>query len=110
MFIAMNRFKIKRGSEEAFETLWKNRESHLEDTPGFVEFKLLRGPADDEGGFTLYASHTTWKTRVDFENWTKSLQFREAHKNAGKNDVQYLGHPQLETFEAVKGTLLANAV
>ena len=30
MFIAMNRFKVQKGSEEAFERVWKNRDS----TPG----------------------------------------------------------------------------
>ena len=107
MFIAMNRFKISNGSEGAFEALWKERESHLKETDGFQEFKLLRGPADEEGGFTLYASHTTWRSRAAFEAWTKSLQFRKAHANAGKSDVQYLGHPELETFETVDGTLLS---
>ena len=27
MFIAMNRFKIARGEEEAFETLWRERDA-----------------------------------------------------------------------------------
>ena len=27
MFIAMNRFKVKKGSEEAFENIWKGRDS-----------------------------------------------------------------------------------
>src|SRR5690606_28220871 len=56
MFIAMNRFKIRKGSETAFEQVWTNRESYLDSVPGFVEFHLLKGPdADDH---TLYASHT----------------------------------------------------
>ena len=29
MFIAMNRFKISIGSEEAFETIWRDRDGHL---------------------------------------------------------------------------------
>ncbi|MCY6379686.1 antibiotic biosynthesis monooxygenase family protein [Hoeflea prorocentri] len=107
MFIAMNRFKIETGSEGAFETLWKERESHLKDTAEFEEFKLLRGPVDEEGGYTLYASHTTWSSRAAFEAWTKSVSFRKAHENAGKSDIQYLGHPQLETFETVDGTFLS---
>ncbi|MGZ3349177.1 MAG: antibiotic biosynthesis monooxygenase, partial [Xanthobacteraceae bacterium] len=27
MFIAMNRFRVKKGSEEAFEEVWLNRDS-----------------------------------------------------------------------------------
>ncbi len=46
MFIAMNRFRVAKGSEEAFEQVWMSRDSHLDKVPGFVEFHLLRGPRD----------------------------------------------------------------
>jgi len=58
MFIAMNRFKVKTGSEHDFEQVWLGRETHLEDVPGFIEFHLLKGPEQD--GHVLYASHSTW--------------------------------------------------
>ena len=32
----MNRFLIKNGKEELFEEIWKSRETHLEETPGFL--------------------------------------------------------------------------
>ena len=41
MFIAMNRFKIVRGSETDFEGVWKSRDSHLDKVPGFLSFNLL---------------------------------------------------------------------
>ncbi len=58
MFIAMNRFRVKKGEEENFETVWKQRDSFLNEVPGFKEFQLLRGPAADD--HTLYASHAVW--------------------------------------------------
>ena len=99
MFIAMNRFKIVPGEEAAFEEVWRTRDRHLTDVPGFVEFKLLKGPAADD--HTLYASHTIWKSRAAFEAWTKSENFRKAHANAGDNRKLYLGHPEFEGFEPV---------
>jgi len=42
MFIAMNRFKVIRGCETAFEQVWLSRDSHLDKVPGFVEFHLPR--------------------------------------------------------------------
>jgi heme-degrading monooxygenase HmoA len=55
MFIAMNRFKVIKGSEAAFENVWLSRDSHLEKVPGFVEFHLLRGPeAEDHTLYALY--------------------------------------------------------
>jgi hypothetical protein len=41
MFIAMNRFRVAKGFEAAFEQVWISRDSHLEKVPGFIEFNLL---------------------------------------------------------------------
>ena len=87
--------KVKKEGCQQFEETWKNRESHLKDTPGFIRFALLRG--DEEGGQSLsvlrlvfyfsspvcqiyiirlvagdYISQTTWGSRKDFQNWTQS--------------------------------------
>ena len=97
MYIAMNRFRVKKGSEDAFEQVWLNREIHLDRVPGFVEFHLLRGPEHED--YTLFASHTVWASRAAFEAWTRSEEFRAAHKGAGDNKPLYLEHPQFEGFE-----------
>ena len=99
MFIAMNRFRVRKGYADAFEKVWRDRDSRLKDVPGFVEFHLLKGPEADD--HVLYASHTIWSSRADFEAWTKSDAFRQAHKDAGQNKGLYLGHPEFEGFEVV---------
>ena len=99
MFIAMNRFKIVQGMELKFEKIWKERDSHLDKVPGFLNFNLIKGESNEN--FTLYASHSTWKSRNDFLNWTKSESFKLAHKDAGKNKSLYKGHPEFEGFEVV---------
>ncbi|RDE18128.1 antibiotic biosynthesis monooxygenase [Motiliproteus coralliicola] len=100
MYIAMNRFRIKPGCEEDFEQIWRQRETFLDEVDGFVSFNLLRGPTNDEQ--TLYASHSVWRDRQAFEDWTRSEAFRKAHTQAGasRKDV-FLGPPQLECFEAI---------
>jgi heme-degrading monooxygenase HmoA len=100
VFIAMNRFKVAPGSERAFEAVWTSRETHLHAVPGFVEFHLLRGPVRDD--HALYASHSVWRGRADFEAWTRSEAFRLAHRNAGQDRPLYLGHPEFEGFEVVQ--------
>lgn len=100
-YIAMNRFQVKTGHEGAFEAMWRARESRLKETPGFQEFRLLKGPAGD--GFCLYSSHVVWASEADFTAWTKSQQFRDAHKDAGnaKTKDALLGPPQFEGFNTV---------
>jgi len=97
MFIAMNRFRISKGMEGEFEQLWRSRESHLDATPGFKQFNLLKGPETDE--YTLYASHSTWESAQAFMDWTNSESFKRAHAQARAPKGTYLGHPELETYE-----------
>ena len=66
MYIAMNRFKINRGQEEAFEHVWKTRDTQLDKVPGFSNFHLLKADSNEE--YTLYTSHSTWSSREDFTN------------------------------------------
>ena len=97
MLIAMNRFRVAKASEDAFEQVWMSRDSHLGKVPGFVEFHLLKGPEAED--HTLFASHTIWESRAAFEAWTRSDAFRMAHSRAGDNKPLYLEHPQFEGFE-----------
>jgi heme-degrading monooxygenase HmoA len=108
MFIAMNRFHVKKGAESAFEKVWRNRDSFLDQVPGFIEFHLLKGPEADD--HTLYASHSLWQSKSAFEAWTKSEEFRAAHARAGDSTTGslYLEHPKFEGFE-VQQTVMRKA-
>ncbi len=100
MYLTMNRFKVRPEEAAAFEEVWKSRDSHLNEVPGFKAFHLLKGP--DREGYVLYASHTAWESEGAFLAWTKSEAFREAHKDAGGNKHMYEGAPELEIFETVQ--------
>ena len=102
MFIAMNRFRVRKGMEPDFEEMWLTRDSHLKGVPGFLEFHLLKGPEAED--HTLYASHSVWASRGAFEDWTRSEAFRKAHAGAGSAKPIYLGGPHLELFD-VKQTV-----
>ncbi len=101
MYIAMNRFRVIKGSEAEFEALWRTRQTYLPGMKGFVSFHLLKGEAHED--HTLYSSHTVWASHGDFDAWTKSEGFRAAHARAGdpNRKVLILGHPQFEGFETV---------
>ena len=95
----MNRFRIVLGRENEFESIWKNRNTHLDNVPGFINFNLVKGERDEE--CTLYASHSTWDSKDSFVNWTKSEAFRKVHKNAGDTKKVYIDHPKFEGFEVI---------
>ena len=100
MFIAMNRFRVLKDATLAFEQVWLTRESYLDQVPGFVEFHMLRGPERED--HVLYASHTVWASKADFEAWTRSEPFRRAHARAPQNRPLTLGHPEFEGFEVIQ--------
>lgn len=99
MFVAMNRFRVVKGAEADFEAVWASRRTRLDEMPGFIAFHLLRGPERDD--HTLYASHTLWASKDAFTDWTRSEQFRDSHKDAGRNRGLYMGPPEFEGFNAV---------
>jgi len=57
------------------------RDSYLDQVPGFIAFHLLRGPEHED--YTLYSSHTMWLSQQAFVAWTQSEPFRAAHRDAG---------------------------
>lgn len=99
MYIAMNRFRIAPGKEDEFIEIWRNRETHLDEVPGFKSFNLLQGPSHED--HTLFSSHSVWESEEAFVNWTKSEAFRKAHANAKPAKDIYLGPPQFEGFKSV---------
>ena len=86
MFIAMNNFRVNPGQEAAFETRWRERETYLDQVPGFIEFALLRG---DEPG--EYISHTVWRDRASFDAWTKSEAFTAGHRQNERRATPAIG-------------------
>jgi len=102
VYLAMNRFQVKKDKAEAFEAVWLGRQSDLPTMPGFIEFRLLKGPERED--HILYSSHTFWATETDFLDWTESEAFRKSHSaaNAGRSEPMTLGHPVFEGFETVQ--------
>ncbi|MEM1009225.1 MAG: antibiotic biosynthesis monooxygenase [Myxococcota bacterium] len=99
MYIAMNRFQVAKGMEEGFEKLWRERDSYLDQTPGFKSFYLLKGEENESS--ILYSSHTVWESKQDFDAWVQSDAFRKAHQDAKAPKGTYLGPPKFEGFKVV---------
>lgn len=99
MYIAMNRFQVTPGREGVFEEHWRNRESYLDEVPGFTEFHLLRGATTEE--CTTYVSHSVWESEQTFEDWTESEAFHKAHSQAQAPNGTYLRPPRFEGFAVI---------
>ncbi len=104
MYLTMNRFPVQPGTEEAFETTWKDGNTWLHTVAGLVSFDLLQGPVTDD--VRLYSSHMVWRGEEDFRNWLKSEAFRAAHSNPGKYQGIIIGMPKLECFASVHSVSL----
>mmetsp|Transcript_16383 Transcript_16383/g.36036 ORF Transcript_16383/g.36036 Transcript_16383/m.36036 type:complete len:370 (+) Transcript_16383:84-1193(+) len=87
VFVSMNRFTVAEGREREFEQRWAQRESKLEDMPGFRFFQLMRRDQtpDDE---VNYISMAAWDDRAAFDNWRQGEGFQKAHgkKPEGKSE------------------------
>ena len=102
-YIAMNRFRVKAGHEDAFVAAWRERETFLDGVPGFLGFSLLRSATED--GETLFSTHSVWSSHDDFLAWTKSEAFERAHQQARSGGASmremYMGPPKMEGFTVV---------
>ncbi|MFI5402026.1 MAG: antibiotic biosynthesis monooxygenase family protein [Planctomycetota bacterium] len=92
MYVAMNRFRVAPGREEAFLKTWRERESRLAGVPGFLRFRLLAGDG-------LFISYSEWRDGADFVAWTESPAFAKAHAQSRMPEGTLLGHPEFEGFE-----------
>ena len=99
MFVGNNRFYVRRGSEKEFERIWTNRESFLKASEGCISIILLRGTTTSES--TLYISNSIWKSRIDFENWKNSDNFKLTVKTTTRNKALYIGFPNFEGLQEV---------
>jgi heme-degrading monooxygenase HmoA len=100
MFIAMNRFRVNAGKEDAFEEMWRSRETYLDEVPGFVAFALLRNGSANDDGTTEYISHSTWRSREDFDAWTNSDNFTRGHAQGSVAGI-LAGHAVVSLYETV---------
>jgi heme-degrading monooxygenase HmoA len=100
LFIGNNRFYVRRGSEKEFERIWTNREGLLKESEGFISISLLRGTTTSES--TLYISNSIWKSRIHFENWKNTDNFKLTVKNTSRNKDLFIGFPNFEGLQEVE--------
>jgi len=114
MIVVTNRIPVSEGHESEFEDRFSRRAHLVDQAPGFVRNEVHRPRpvrfdhesgrfVDDPNGEGYYEVKTWWKTLADFEAWTKSPAFAEAHKNRPPKEM-FRGPNKLEVHEVFLST------
>jgi heme-degrading monooxygenase HmoA len=114
MILVTNRIPVSEGYEIDFEDRFRNRVHLVDQAPGFIRNEVHRPrpmrfdhesgsfvPNPDEQGF--YEVKTWWRSMEDFEGWTRSDSFREAHANRPPKEM-FAGPSKLLVHEVFLST------
>ena len=102
MIVVVNRIHVKEEYWEEFETRFKNRAGLVDSSPGFIRNLILR-PVEKSSNYHVVM--TWWESIKDFEAWTKSQAFKDAHaKHRGANKDIYAGPNVFEMHEVISDT------
>ncbi len=98
--VVINAVTVSPERREQFEERFAARAGKVSGAAGFEAFELLRPSSGDR-----YLVYTRWRAREDFQNWMKSAQFAEGHRQhsgsgpiSGDSEVW-----ELEVLEAEYG-------
>lgn len=95
VLVVSNRIPVAKGSVEEFERRWKERKWSIAQSPGFIRTEVLRPVKGDH-----YVVVTHWRSKEDFERWTESGAFKEAHSNTPPKEA-FSGPSKLEIHEVI---------
>ena len=114
MVIVTNKIPVAEGFEEQFEDRFKNRIHLVDQSPGFIRNEVHRPKPKklnhETGTWTdnteeqgYYEVKTWWRSFEDFEAWTKSESFRQAHSNRPPKEM-FAGPNKLDVHEVFLST------
>ena len=109
-----NMIPVNEGHEEDFEDRFSKRVHLVDQAPGFirnevhrprpVKFSHKTGKWEEDTSVQgYYQVKTWWRTMQDFENWTRSKSFAEAHSNTPPKDM-FAGPSRIEVHEVFLST------
>ena len=93
--VVANRIPVAKGWEEEFERRWRERKWAVAELPGFIRTEVLR-PV--KGGYYVVTTHC--RSMEDFEHWTESKAFKEAHADTPPKEA-FAGPNVLEVHEVI---------
>lgn len=114
MIVVTNRIPVSEGHEADFEDRFRNRVHLVDQSPGFVRNEVHRPRPmrfdHEQGGFVpdpetqgFYEVKTWWRSMEDFEAWTRSDAFAEAHSSRPPKEM-FAGPSKLLVHEVFLST------
>lgn len=82
-FVAINVLTVPDDAGRTLEERFARRAGSVESSPGFEHFELLR-PVE---GISDYLVYTRWRSRDDYEAWTRSASFARGHTGSGSSSA-----------------------
>ncbi len=104
VLVVSNLIPVAKGWEEDFERRWKQRKWSIAQSPGFIRTEVLRPMKGDH-----YVVMTYWRSKEDFERWTESQAFMEAHGTRRRKRRSRVLASWKSTRSSLKAQLLARA-
>ncbi|WLV25513.1 antibiotic biosynthesis monooxygenase [Aciduricibacillus chroicocephali] len=96
-YVVINNIPVTEEGRPMFEERFRQRQQQVEKTPGFQAFRLLRPISGN-----TYAAFTQWQSKQDFENWTESAEFKQAHANRPpKPPAYYADRPYIKKYTVI---------
>ncbi len=95
VIVAADRIAIAEEWEKDFEKRCRNRKWSIAELPGFLRNEILRPIQVD-----TYIVRTSWRSMEDFQRWTKSPAFEEAHADPPPKEA-HAGPNALEIHEVI---------
>ncbi len=100
---SLHRIPVAKSWEEDFERRWQQRKWSIAQSPGFIRTEVLRPMKGDH-----YVVMTYWRSKEDFERWTESQAFMEAHANTPPKEA-FTGPSKLEIHEIIAESPVASS-
>ena len=82
-FVVMNNIPVTEEGRPIIEYRFKNRAGLIEKEPGFIAIRVLRPIKSD-----TYVILTVWEKESDFNKWTTSKSFHQAHHKQEEDKQQ----------------------
>lgn len=97
MFVAISRFTLAKGMNEAVDAAFRNRPHLVDQAPGFVRMSVMK-PVDRVHEYWLV---TYWQQESDFRAWHRSEAYHASHSGIPGGLKLLPGSTEISYFEVI---------